>query len=408
MKLFRQKGLDVALRSASEGLFINSALSKNHCYRTTWVSGCEVRVWGAESGRGLKRELLAGLRNTINKIGKELPLALMADHHPGGSGVIGTVAASSSRIVPEIIGGDCGCGVSVASLNISRQDLSRDKLERLLSSIRADIPLGNRQNNAIAPEVGDLPFWKALSESSILNAREIRKLYYQLGSLGGGNHFIELACDQQEQLYLLIHSGSRFLGGLLQEKYLSRNLSIEEEEGQLYLREQKLVVEFARLSRLEMQRRILSCLNRLALENEVHSIDLLDLGHNFIEQTEICSQPLLIHRKGACAAGDGQLSIIPGNMSVGSYLVRGEGNPASYNSSSHGAGRIFSRAEARGAISFKELRQEMKSVVWAESEKLKDEAPGAYKNLEQVIKAQRDLIRVKNRLWPLLSVKGEE
>jgi len=387
-----------------DGALYDSGAPDAH-YRICKILGAEVRVWGAAASRALNREVTVALRAVIKRVDPALPIALMADHHPAEHGVVGSVIPSDDRLVPDLIGSDCGCGVLARRLRTSGEDLGIEALRKLFDGVRRAVPVGTAQNKQVDSHIEELEIWNDLRKAPFVSPHELRRLRYQLGSLGGGNHFIELAEDSANQIWLLVHTGSRYLGGLLNNYFRGRDIPLGTDEAESFLRSQDSVLEFARQSRREIADRVVQCMETIGFGECIESQEEVDLAHNFIE-LDITDSPIAIHRKGACSAREGEHGVIPGSMGVGSYLVEGRGSSASYRSSSHGAGRILSRGEAFRQLSSRDLFRDMKEVVWAESEKLKDEAPRAYKDLDQVMRGQRDLLKIRTALRPLLSIKG--
>jgi tRNA-splicing ligase RtcB len=393
-------------RSSKDGEFLNSYNNRKDQYKVCKIDNVEIRVWGPANGRGLERGVVAGVRAIVRRIGPERPIALMADYHPAALGVVGSVIPSERHIAPDLIGGDCGCGVFAGRLSVLRADIPLETLQQAYRMVVDTIPVGTNQYREAHAEVLSLPLWADLTRITPISAHDLRKLRLQFGSLGGGNHFIELAVDDDDGVWLMVHSGSRYLGGILRAFYEGRNLALGTPEATEFLRIQESVLHFARLSRKMIAQRTLSVLSELL--GEVVLLDEIDLCHNMVLIEDYDNTPVAIHRKGACKAGSGEPGIIPGSMGTGSFIVEGRGNPHSYSSSSHGAGRVMSRSEAFRDISFRRMLTDMEGVIWSRSDKLKDEAPEAYKDINEVIAAQRDLVRVRCRLRPLLVVKGEE
>lgn len=390
--------------TAQDGYFRQSN-REDETFKVCDIEGTEIRVWGAEGFRALQSDLIAALRPIIKRVQPTSPIALMPDFHPGEAGVIGSVIVSERHLVPDIIGGDCGCGVFAARLNCGTEELTEDRRRTLFRNILGAVPVGRAQNREILPHLERLQLWDTLSTVPFATRHDVQKLRRQLGSLGGGNHFIELASADNGAVWLLVHSGSRYLGGLLMQHYRGQNIPVD--AASEYVSTQAAVLEFARASRQEMAGRVVNCLRELDNLQDCKVCEQIDLPHNFIELRTSSSGISAIHRKGACAAMEGQPGVIPGSMGTGSYIVEGRGSAASYSSSSHGAGRTMPRSQAFRTLSFKEIVKDMQGIVWAESERLKDEAPKAYKNIESVIRAERDLIKIRCRLRPILSVKGE-
>lgn len=391
---------------SNDGMFITKKSEEGN-FRTCNILGAEIRVWGADGIRGLSPVVTAALRTIIKRVRPTLSVALMADYHPAKLGVVGSVIASGEHLVPDVIGSDCGCGVYAMCTGLSVEQLTASQRKDLYKEIRSCVPVGAAQNAKVQAHLQELPLWEQLQTTPFVSSHDVRKLCHQLGSLGGGNHFIEFALDTENTIWLLVHSGSRYLGGLLKEHYQGKAIELGGAEASQFFAAQSTVLEYARMSRKEMADRALKCLSRICNVDNVRGQQEIDLVHNFIELRSDSGPTLAVHRKGACSAEEGQPGVIPGSMGTGSYIVEGRGSPASYCSSSHGAGRILSRGDAFRCLSARELTKDMNGIVWSGSEKLKDEAPRAYKDLEAVIRAQRDLVRVRHRLMPILSIKGE-
>ena len=389
-----------------DGHFSNLHEAKEKNYRTCIVHGHEVKVWGAQSGcRGLEQALVVALKGILARFEPDFPIALMADHHPAEMGVVGSVVASSTLVVPDCIGADVGCGVSASCLGLKPQLLERELLQTLFAQIVEAIPCGTKQQQSADLAAERAEFWQEIEKLSFVGRAQFRKLKYQLGTLGGGNHFIELARDEHDQHWLLVHTGSRYLGGLLQRVYHKRNLPLHSAESEKFFQAQEKVLTFARMSRRHIADKIVEVFEQ-NLKEPIDVTERIDVPHNFVTFDSQCGVPVAVHRKGACHAPSGTFAIVPGSMGTGSFLVQGRGNIDSYSSISHGAGRVLSRGEAFRTLSTKDLFRDMASIVWAEDDSLKDEAPRAYKNLTDVIRAQRDLLKVHRRLQPVLVVKG--
>lgn len=389
----------------SDGYFFNSKEQEGN-QRVCRILGVEIRVWGADGYRALAREVTSALRAVIKKTQQQLPIALMPDYHPAEFGVVGSVIPSDRFLVPDLIGGDCGCGVYAACTELKREQLAPTQWRELYNRVMARIPVGTVQNREVHETLCELPLWEQIRTLPFVSSHELRKLKHQLGTLGGGNHFIELAADETGAIWILIHSGSRYLGGLLKNYYLGRILPLDSADVEQFFKYQHAILEFARVSRFEMANRVFDCLGQIGVDQGGTAVCEFDLPHNFVEFKTGSGHPVVIHRKGACSAEQGQLGIIPGSMGTGSCIVEGRGFAASYSSSSHGSGRRFSRKEAFRTLSTRDFLNDMKEIVWSGSEKLKDEAPKAYKDLDAVMRSQRDLVRVQHRLTPLLSIKG--
>jgi tRNA-splicing ligase RtcB len=365
------------------------------------------RVWGADGTRCLSKEVVGALRSVIKRAPSQLPIALMADYHPAEVGVVGSVVASEEDVIPDLIGGDCGCGVFAVATGVPASSIDTQKRRKLYERILQTVPVGTAQNAEVLESVRSLPLWDRLVALPFVSGRDLRKLRYHLGTLGGGNHFVEIATDPDQQVWVLIHTGSRYLGGLLRQHYLGRSINVASDEIHSFILQQDAVLDYARASRREVGARVVTCLAEVAHRPIQADGEQIDVPHNFIEIRVQSSGSVALHRKGACPADVGQVGLICGSMLTGSYVVEGRGAASSYLSSSHGAGRLFSRGEAFRTLSKREVERDMEGIVWSGSERLKDEAPRAYKDLDTVMRSQRDLVRVRHHLKPVISVKGE-
>jgi tRNA-splicing ligase RtcB (3'-phosphate/5'-hydroxy nucleic acid ligase) len=245
--------------------------------------------------------------------------------------------------------------------------------------------------------------------------------------LGGGNHFLEIQRDQEGRVWVMLHSGSRYLGVTMRDYYVEQGEKQEGIDRRLfakapylqarsrladdYLADLRLVLDFARESRKEMMIRVLEVLSAVFSHTQGMSWQELigtayDIAHNYVGEEEHFGERLFVHRKGAICLAKGQIGLIPGSMGTCSYVVEGRGNSFGFNSCSHGAGRVMSRAEAFRVISDKDFNQSMEDVIHAHDPGMKDEAPAAYKDIHRVMRGQKGLVKVLHELNPLLSVKG--
>jgi tRNA-splicing ligase RtcB len=285
--------------------------------------------------------------------------------------------------------------------------------------------VGTAHNAAVTDRVRANRIWQSGTRAPILTGQLRRKLQHQFGSLGGGNHFLELQEDEEEGAWVMLHSGSRFLGVAIRDHYVGLGRSVDgidprtyrtvphlpatSEAAADYLADVAYAVAFARASRREMLVRVLEVLGTLRLlqADQASLLDeAIDLEHNAVSVEEHWGERLYVHRKGATRAGTGLPGLIPGSMGSRSFVVEGRGNEHAFCSCSHGAGRAMSRAEAMRAISDEELCRSMEGVLYDHDGRLRDEAPAAYKDIGQVMRAQRDLVRIKHELRPMASIKG--
>ena len=354
----------------------------------------------------------------------ERPLALMADAHVGKGATIGSVIATSGAIIPAAVGVDVGCGVIAAKLTGTQEQLP-DDLERLHTSIARLVPAGvgveSRGNAGRAVS--------AIVEGSPFNPDEVTVARKQLGTLGSGNHFVEVCADESGVVWVVIHSGSRGFGnkfatrfietakGLMAKYFIDlqdKDLAYLVEDTQQfddYVKCMLSAQRYAAVNRETMMFNVISALCEVLGVDGAHDsiVDhTINCHHNYTEMEHHHGRNVWVTRKGAIRARSGDLGVIPGSMGTCSYVVEGLGNPASYCSSSHGAGRLMSRAEAKRRLDVDGLEQAMDGKVWdaKKAGKLIDEDPRAYKDIDAVMAAQSDLVKVHHKLVQLLNYKG--
>lgn len=368
-----------------------------------------LRMWLAEP---LPKEVKAALQR-LQETDDARFIAVMPDVHLAEDVCIGVVLATRRLLYPQAVGGDIGCGMLSVRFDVDASALSDEQeAARLFALLAAHIPAQRH------PTKQELP--SSLQELSLsqpfLETIKSRDGQVQFGTLGAGNHFLEFQADEQQRLWLTIHSGSRAVGQAIYHHHLrqasiSRTkllfLDSEEPEGMAYLQDAAWAVSYAEANRRRMMEILCEQLRKSlgweALEDTVVTCD-----HNHVRREFHDGQMLWIHRKGANAAHLGVPAIIPGSMGTASYLVDGRGLETSLASSSHGAGRQMSRSQARKLIRPQSFFRQMEGV-WFDhrrSTELLDEAPSAYKDIHAVMRAQRELVRILHTLRPLLSYKG--
>lgn len=389
------------------------------------IEGSLVRLWDAEGA--INQKTIQSAFRPLLKTEFVWPyVALMPDYHPGEGSMIGSVIPSRDVLLPSVIGGDLGCGMTAVALPCSSERIV-PALPRLDHLFRERIPVGTSHNSQVSERVSVNPLWDRDVRAPILTNRLRRKLQRQFASLGGGNHFLEVQQDGDGRAWVMLHSGSRYLGVTVRDYYVEQGqhqqgiapklyakvpyLPTETELAQDYLADLQLVLDFARESRKEMLVRVLECFSEVLPEHGISAwLDLADtaedIPHNFVAVEEHFGQRLFVHRKGAIHLDKGQVGLIPGSMGTLSYIVEGRGNSFGLCSGSHGAGRVMSRAEAFREISDEDFRRSMEGVVHGHDTRIKDEAPAAYKDIRHVMRSQKDLVKVLYKLRPLLSVKG--
>lgn len=342
-------------------------------------------------------------------------VAVMPDVHLAKDVCVGTVLATRDLVYPAAVGGDIGCGMLAigfdASADVLRDAKTAGTVLRLLGE-RIPGTRRNRRRTIASPESLQR---LSLSDHSLASiAKDDGAL--QLGTLGGGNHFVELQSDEEDRLWLMIHSGSRAMGQAIRECHLARGevhaqkmiaLDVRTERGQAYLNDVQWARGYAQANREAMGRLVVEILKETI---NIGAIDTLTIGcdHNHVAVETHLGETFLIHRKGAMPADSGVHGVIPGSMGTLSYHVIGKGCENALRSSSHGAGRRFSRAQARQAYRANDLRQQMHEV-WFDprlTEQLRDESPKAYKDVRQVLDAETELVERIRTLKPLLVYKG--
>jgi len=373
----------------------------------------------------LDGEALAQAKNLANLPFVHSHVAIMPDAHMGYGMPIGGIMAADGVVVPNAVGVDIGCGMCAVQTSLRHIDTGR--LKKILGLIRKSVPVGfmhhrKKQGEEFMP---DPPAGVSLDELTVVR-REYDSARTQVGTLGGGNHFIEIQRGDDGYIWLMIHSGSRNLGlkvatfynrlavelnGRLgpeiPKKWQLACLPADSDEGRAYLREMNYCVDFALANRKLMMDRVLALLDQVAGPFALERF--INIAHNYARLEEHFGKNVYVHRKGATSAQRGEEGIIPGSQGAPSYIVRGLGNPDSFCSCSHGAGRRLGRKQAQRSLDLKKERRalERQGILHAiRGKRDLDEAPGAYKDIDQVIDSQRDLVEVTVRLRPLAVVKG--
>lgn len=354
-------------------------------------------------------------------------MALMPDAHVGKGATIGSVIPTRDVVIPAAVGVDIGCGVYAARLDVGAEEV-KDRAADLLVAMRSAVPLGSGRAWELGKMPGPVELWASNSPDAPLALHGTlgawERQVTQIGTLGGGNHFIELAAtDQGDQVWLLIHSGSRGTGARIAEHYMAMAqaqcrqwfidlpdkdlayLPTNSEQGQRYLHDMQWAVDYAAINRGVMASLVLDKV-REVLGRDLQVLDDLDTPHNYARKEQIGKHPALVIRKGAISARAGERGIIPGSMGTASYLVTGRGNQKGLQSAPHGAGRPRSRTASRKMIDMAELEATTHHVAMLRTDDIRDEAPGAYKDVEAVMDAARELVVVDYRLLPLINVKG--
>ncbi len=374
--------------------------------------GVPIRVWAPDLPAGALRLL----QQVASRPWAAEGVAAMPDVHVAEGVAVGTVFSTREVLVPAALGGDLGCGIAAVRFDCPASTLSRQQLERLLATLTKRFPSGDEGHRGRGAQVPEALLQAPLSTSALEHTRE-RLARRHLGTLGGGNHFVELDRDAGGDLWILVHSGSRGLGSAIGVHHCRAAESIAPkplagipvgtEAGKAFLGDLQWALDFARANRDRLLEQTIEVLQEEvgALADEASR---LDVSHNFVAREEHFGSPLWIHRKGAIAAPAGARAVIPGSMGTASYLVEGLGEPSSFGSASHGAGRVMTRREARETIRRGELERAMRRVVFdpRRADALVEEAPAVYRDIREVLAAQEDLVRPLLRLEPIAVFKG--
>ncbi|NLF59548.1 MAG: RtcB family protein [Lentisphaerae bacterium] len=390
-----------------------------------------IKSWCAEVEPGALQQAI----NLANHPVLEHRVALMPDCHVGFGMPIGGVIAAKDALLPSAVGVDIGCGMIAVQTNLPIEKLRDPRLRRdIQDRLKKFIPVGEgRSHRSKQAWQG---FERYLDENGQV-ADFVSELDRQnLGTLGGGNHFIELQESDQDLVWLMIHSGSRNLGTRVEQYYQKKArayneklgvrlpdpelafFSVQEKDGKDYFRDMQFALEYA----LENRHRMMDVFKQIVSEflPEAEFLREINIHHNYAAREKHFGKFYYIHRKGATSAKKGEMGIIPGSMGTASYIVRGLGNPESFMSCSHGAGRVMSRTAANQRLSREECDLAMKGIVreaWKTAsgrrgknagQRLLDlsEAPQAYKDIDEVMQAQKELTEIVVRLKPMSVLKG--
>ena len=352
-------------------------------------------------------------------------LALMPDLHGGKGMPIGTVLATKDVVIPNAVGVDIGCGMCAVKTYIKVETIEQEVLRKqIMRGIRKQIPLG-MEHHKEAQEAKYMPANHDVDSMTIVK-RQYVSATKQVGTLGGGNHFIELQSDDEGWLWIMIHSGSRNLGKqvcdyysrvamILNERYFSSVkpelnlpfLPLKTKEFNEYWSEMQYCIDFGLCNRKLIMQRIEEVISD-AIPN-VEFEPMINIAHNYAAWETHFDEACIVHRKGATSAKMGEIGIIPGSQGTSSYIVEGLGNPLSFMSCSHGAGRVMSRTEAVKSLNLAEEIQKLdeKGIVHAiRCQEDLEEASSAYKNIEEVIGQETDLVKIRTHLFPIAVIKG--
>ncbi len=359
-------------------------------------------------------------------------VAVMPDVHLGKGATVGSVIPTRGAIIPAAVGVDIGCGMAAVRTTLTASDLP-DSLAQLRNGIERSVPVGNGRGG----EHWKLPdgIETRVAQSGLVERldaikqkhRRIRtdKLDRQIGTLGGGNHFIEICLDEADRVWVMLHSGSRGTGNLIGSYFIERareqlaqrvlGFHVPDKDLAFFMEGEPLfddyveavswAQDYARENREAMLARVLHEMRHRLPKFELEKM-AVNCHHNYVQKETHGGVELLVTRKGAVSAREGELGIIPGSMGAKSFIVRGKGNADSFHSCSHGAGRVMSRTAARAQITLAQHREATAHVECRKDAAVIDESPAAYKDIDAVMAAQSDLVEVVHTLRQVVCVKG--
>ncbi|MDQ2584933.1 RNA-splicing ligase RtcB [Saccharothrix yanglingensis] len=354
-------------------------------------------------------------------------LALMPDAHLGKGATVGSVIPTLGAIIPAAVGVDIGCGMIAVRTPFTGDDFRSRRLAPLRQAIERAVPLSAGKYNKTLTDTARerVEVLDRHAEAAGFDpASHAGNWRLQLGTLGSGNHFIEITLDETDRVWLFLHSGSRGVGNKIAQKHIriarqqcerrgidlpDRDLAyLVEDEDQFwrYVEEMRWAQEFAWLNREEMMDRVVRCVAEWT-GRDVERLETINCHHNYTEQETHFGTQVWLSRKGAINAEEGRPGLVPGSMGTASYVVVGKGNRQALNSSPHGAGREYSRSAARRAFSREDLRRAMVGIEYRDTDAFIDEIPAAYKDIDVVMEDARDLVEVRHTLRQVVNVKGD-
>jgi tRNA-splicing ligase RtcB len=383
-----------------------------------------IKVWS--DLHAVESAALDQLRNTANLPFVFKHVAAMPDVHLGFGATVGSVIATKGAICPAAVGVDIGCGMMAVKTNLDAR-VVQDKIKEIRHSIERSIPVGFNANKRIVETVSSWHGWQRWDLLTHADKFSLEKAMSQLGTLGGGNHFIEVCLDTENNVWVMLHSGSRNIGKITAERHiesakdLMKKYFIDLKDMDLaylvegttefnhYINDLMWCQEYALENRREMMRRVMKDIS-YAIYGEDNQVGpngmVVNCHHNYVDRENHYGENVLVTRKGAVRARQGDYGIIPGSMGAKSFIVRGLGNQESFCSCSHGAGRRMSRTEAKKTFTKEDLIAQTAGIECRKDEGVIDEIPSAYKNIDDVMDNQRDLVEVVAQLRQIMCIKG--
>lgn len=388
-----------------------------------------IKIWTKD----IEPEALTQLKNLARLpfIAKQ-GVACMPDVHAGIGSTVGTVIATDKAIIPAAVGVDIGCGMVATRLSLKASQLP-DSLAKIRSAIEAAIPMGAGGQHTTSRGTTPTYYGKPGEEYIPNSVAEVfkgnrskaaEKAALQLGTLGSGNHFIEICIDENQDVWVMLHSGSRGIGNMIGTHYISSAKELMEQfhitlpDGDLaylpegtdlfddYVSAVKWAQDYAMENRKEMLKAVLDVIRKELPVTFGITEEAINCHHNYVEKEHHFGRDLWVTRKGAIRAREGDLGIIPGSMGQRSYIVRGKGNKEAYCSCSHGAGRKMSRSKARKTFSVADLVAQTQGIECRKDDSVLDEIPGSYKDIDVVMDNQKSLVDVVHVLKQVLCCKG--
>ena len=352
-------------------------------------------------------------------------VALMPDVHAGIGSTVGSVIATEHAVIPAAVGVDIGCGMNAVRTSLRAEDLP-DSLRDVRLQIERDVPLGagGHHSNPVGLGILILPTQVVGALYKGDHAKAYQKYASQLGTLGSGNHFIELCLDESGDVWIMLHSGSRGIGNMIGRYFIERAKTLMEQyfitlpdrdlaylpdgtqDFKDYINAIGWAQAYAKENRAQMMTKVIAALQRHITKEFVITQEAINCHHNYLEIENHFGTNMYITRKGAIRARKGDLGIIPGSMGAKSFIVEGLGSAESYCSCSHGAGRKMSRTEAKNAFTVEDLQAQTLGVECNKTSAVLDEIPGAYKDIDEVMANQQDLVMIRHTLKQVMCVKG--
>lgn len=390
----------------------------------TQAGGKPIKVWIKDMWNNLEPQALEQAKKVSRLPFIHKHVALMPDAHLGKGASVGSVIACDGAVVPSLVGVDIGCGMLAAKTNLNAADLP-DNLKELRLAIESRVPVGHHSHERSSIyRAKEAPFnSKNLSVYDKLDKRVIDRVQNQIGTLGGGNHFVEICLDEHDAVWIMMHSGSRNIGKEVAERHINgakgdmKKMFIKLEDQDLayfvhgtkeyqnYLHDVKMCQDYAMKNRQAMFDNTFAAIRKFLPTIKIVD-DVTSCHHNYISLENHYGKNVVVTRKGAIRAREGDLGIIPGSMGTKSYIVRGLGNKESFCSCSHGAGRVMSRSEAKRVFTVDDLKAQTEGVECRKDAGAIDEIPGAYKDIDTVMENQKDLVTVLYTLKQIMCIKG--